>query len=133
MKNHINITLDNEIIEQLRRENNYSELINEQMKGYYAVQTCENLQILTENLKKTKQILKEYRRKRREIEAQVFKINKKRKLFKKNMLSRSKMIEEERRRRKEESSNPHINVEYYISCEEEVDRKLNRLKGGSKK
>ncbi len=84
MKNNITISLDSEIVLKLKAETNYSDVINEQMKGYYAVKTCENAETLKLNLAKTKQILKENRKKRREIEEQLNKIDKKHKLLRKN-------------------------------------------------
>jgi len=126
MKNNITISLDSEIVRKLKAEPNYSELINEQMKGFYAVKTCENVGILKLNLAKIKQILKENRKKRREIEAVLSKIDKKQKLFKKKMLSRGKMIEEIIKRRASEN-NSHRRTRYFITPEEEADR---LLKGG---
>jgi len=126
MKNNITISLDSEIVLKLKEETNYSDVINEQMKGYYAVKSCENLEILRLNLAKTKQILKENRKKRREIEQQLAKIDKKDKLFKKKLLSRSKMIQEIIKRRAAEQTD-HRRVTYYQTPEEEADR---ILKGG---
>jgi len=127
MKNNITISLDSEIVRKLKAETNYSDLINEQMKGYYAVKTCENVGILRLNLAKTKQILKENRKKRREIEAVLLKITKKEKLFKKKMLSRSKMIIEIEKRRAYEKNSTGKRTEYFITPEEEADI---LLKGG---
>ena len=126
MKNNITISLDSTIVRKLKAETNYSDLINEQMKGYYAVKTCENIGILKLNLAKTKQILKENRKKRREIEAVLDKINKKHKLFKKKMLSKGKMIQEIIKRRASEN-NSHRRTQYFITPEEEADT---LLKGG---
>ena len=127
MKAIITISLDTEIIKKLKAETNYSDVINEQLKGYYAVKTCENVEILKTNLTKTKQILKENRKIRREIEEQLLKIDKKHKLFKKKLLSRSKMIEEIKKRRASEN-NSHRRTQYFITPEEEADR---LLKGGA--
>jgi len=96
------------------------------MKGYYSVKICENEEILRTNLTKTKQILKENRKKRREIEEQLRKLAKKDKLFKKSLLSRSKMIIEIKKRRAAEQTT-HKQIRYYITAEEEADIKL---KGG---
>jgi len=126
MKAIITISLDTEIIKKLKAETNYSDVINEQLKGYYAVKTCENVEILKTNLTKTKQILKENRKIRREIEEQLAKIDKKHKLFKKKMLSRGKMIQEIIKRRASEN-NSHRRTQYFITPEEEADR---LLKGG---
>ena len=99
------------------------------MKGFYSVKTCENEQILKTNLAKTKQILKENRKKRREIEAVLLKIDKKQKLFKKNMLSKPKMIIEIEKRREREKGLTGSRIEYYESVEQEAER---LLKGGEK-
>ena len=127
MKNNITISLDSEIVVKLKAETNYSDLINEQMKGYYSIKTCENEALLRRNLTEIKQNMKISRKKRREIEAVLLKIDKKQKLFKKKLLSRSKMIEEIKKRRASEN-NSHRRTEYYITPEEEADR---ILKGGS--
>jgi len=127
MKNNITISLDSEIVVKLKAETNYSDLINEQMKGYYSIKTCENEALLRRNLTEIKQNMKISRKKRREIEAVLLKIDKKQKLFKKKLLSRSKMIEEIKKRRASEN-NSHRRTEYYITPEEEADR---LLKGGS--
>jgi len=129
MKTNITISLDSEIVRRLKAETNYSDLINEQMKGFYSVKTCENEQILKTNLAKTKQILKENRKKRREIEAVLLKIDKKQKLFKKNMLSKPKMIIEIEKRREREKGLTGSRIEYYESVEQEAER---LLKGGEK-
>ena len=129
MKTNITISLDSEIVRRLKAETNYSDLINEQMKGFYSVKTCENEQILKTNLAKTKQILKENRKKRREIEAVLLKIDKKQKLFKKNMLSKPKMIIEIEKRREREKGLTGSRIEYYETVEQEAER---LLKGGEK-
>ena len=128
MKNNITISLDSEIARKLKAESNYSDLINEQMKGFYSVKTCENTEILNRNLTGIKQNLKILRKKRREIEAVLSKIDKKQKLFKKKMLSRGKTIQEIIKRRKFEN-NSHRRTQYFETPEEEADR---ILKGGVK-
>jgi len=125
MKNNITISIDSEIVRKLKEESNYSDVINEQMKGYYAVKTCENVEILRLNLAKTKQILKENRKKRREIEAVLSKIDKKQKLFKKRLLSRGKMIKQIIQNRAN-SQTPHSRVKYFTTPEEEADRLIER-------
>lgn len=131
MKTNLCITLDQEIVEKLKRENNYSNLINEQIKGFYAVKDCENKEILLKELTKIKQILKENRRKRRDIEAQIKKIDLKSAKIKKDLkqknITRSKLIKTIRERRAEEARQPHSRTEYFITPEEEADI---RLKGG---
>lgn len=131
MKTNLCITLDQEIVEKLKRENNYSNLINEQIKGFYAVKDCENKEILLKELTKIKQILKENRRKRRDIEAQIKKIDLKSAKIKKDLkqknITRAKLIKTIRERRAEEARQPHSRTEYFITPEEEADI---RLKGG---
>jgi len=132
MKSNITITIDQEIVKMLREETNYSDVINEQMKGYYAVKTCENQEVLRLNLAKTKQILKENRKKRREIEAALLKIDQKHKKIKQSLrkqgLTRSKLIKQiEKRRALEQTS--HKRTTYYEDPEAEADR---ILKGGKK-
>lgn len=128
MKAIITISLDTELIKKLKAEKNYSDVINEQMKGYYDVKQVDNLEILNEKLAEIKQNLKFSRKKRRVIEETIAKITKKHKLFKKKLLSRSKMIEEIRKRRKSEN-NSHRRTTYYITPEEEAD---SLLKGGGR-
>ena len=126
MKAIITISLDTELIKKLKAESNYSDVINEQMKGYYDVKQIDNLEILNEKLAEIKQNLKISRKKRRIIEESIAKITKKHKLFKKKMLSRPKMIAEIKKRRASEN-NSHRRTTYYITAEEEADR---LLKGG---
>ncbi len=129
MKAIITISLDTEIIKKLKAETNYSDVINEQMKGFYDVKKIDNLEILNQKLTEIKQNGKILRKKRRVIEDNIAKIEKKQKLFKKKLLSRSKMIEEIIKRRKSEN-NSHRRITYYITPEEEADR---LLKGGTQK
>ena len=127
MKSIITISLDIEIIKLLKAESNYSDVINEQMKGFYDVKKVENLEILNQKLTEIKQNSKILRKKRRIIEENIAKIDKKQKLFKKKMLSKPKMIEEIKKRRASEN-NSHRQTIYYITPEDEADR---LLKGGS--
>ena len=128
MKAIITISLDTEIIKKLKAETNYSDVINEQMKGYYDVKLIDNLEILNQKLTEIKQNLKISRKKRRDVEENITKITKKQKLFKKKLLSRGKMIQEIKKRRKQEQ-NSQRRVIYYVTPEEEADR---LLKGGVK-
>jgi len=127
MKNHITISLDHEIVKKLKAESNYSDVINEQMKGYYDIKLIDNLEILNRKLTEIKQNSKILRKKRRDVEETIAKIDKKQKLFKKKLLSRSKMIQEIIKRRASEN-NSHRRTQYFITPEEEADR---ILKGGS--
>jgi len=129
-KTTITITIDKDIAELLKQENNYSSLINEQLKAFYAVKECENKQLLNQKLAEIKQILKKNRKKRREFEAQLAKITQKEKkikqFLKQKNLTRAKLIKQiEQRRAAEQTS--HRRVQYYDTAEEEADR---ILKGG---
>ncbi len=79
MKSNITLSLDVDLIKQLKQEDNYSDLVNEQIKAYYDVRDVENLRLLQQNLLKTKQILKENRKKERQIKATIEKIKSKEK------------------------------------------------------
>ena len=127
MKTNITISIDQKIVEFLKAETNYSDLVNQQLKAYYDVKGVENIEILKRELTKTKQILKENRRKRREIEAQLGKIASKEKKFKSLKLSRAKLIMEITKRRHQEATNKNRRVQYFESAEREADR---LLKGG---
>lgn len=131
MKTNITITIDQEIVEELKREVNYSSLINEQLKAYYATKHCENEAILQQKLKETKQILTENRRKRREYEAQLRKIAEKKKkvkdFFKKKQYNKAKLIKKIEEKRRIENSMEGRKVIYSISVEEEAEK---ILKGG---
>ena len=126
MKTNITITIDEEIARKLRAETNFSDLINEQMKGYYDVKKIENIEFLNQKLVEIKQILKKNRKKRRDVEETIEKINQKQKLFKKKLLSKAKMIEQIATRRANER-NSNKRTEYFITPAEEYDI---LLKGG---
>ena len=126
MKSIITISLDQEIIKFLKEETNYSDVINEELKARYTLKKIENLEVLNKKLAEIKQNMKIFRKKRRIIEDNIEKITQKEKLFKKKMLSRSKMIKQIEKRRSFEN-NSHRRVVYYETPEEEVNR---ILKGG---
>ena len=127
MKTIITISLDTEIVKLLKAETNYSDLINQEMKGYYDVKKIENLEFLNKKLAEIKQNLKISRKKRRDVEETINKITKKQKLFKRKMLTRPKMIAEVKRRRAEENKFDYKHTEYFTTVEEEVD---SLMKGG---
>jgi len=81
MKSNLTLSLDTELVAKLKREKNYSDLINEQMKGYYDVKCIESLQVLKENQQKTKQIIKENRKRLKEIDKNILKIKEKEKII----------------------------------------------------
>jgi hypothetical protein len=74
MKVPITCTLDLELVEKLKREENYSNIINEQLLVFYNSLDTPNKGKLMQNLKETKAILKENRKKQREIEKKLEKI-----------------------------------------------------------
>lgn len=79
MKTNITLSLDRDIVDDLQREDNYSNLVNEQMKAFFNIKSLDSIAFLKSELKKIKQILKENKKKKREIEAQMEKIRKKEK------------------------------------------------------
>ena len=131
MKSNITISLDPEIVKKLKAEINYSDLINEQMKGYYNVKLVENKEALDQKLLEIKQILKISRKKKRDIDDMLNKIEKKdrkiKKFLRKKGLSRSKLIDQIKKRRADENKHQYKSTQYFITPETEADR---ILKGG---
>ena len=134
MKSTITINLDIEIVKLLKAEKNYSDLINEQIKGYYDVKLIESTEFLNQKLAEIKQNLKENRKKKRDVEEMLNKIDKKdRKIktfLKKRGLTRQKLIQQITKRRDLERNHSlgyYKRVEYYQTVEEEAD---SVLKGG---
>lgn len=74
MKQSITICLDSELVAQLKEEENYSNVINEQIKALYNVKQCKNLSKLQQDLKELKQEIKQKRKKQREIEQNISEI-----------------------------------------------------------
>jgi len=126
MKHNITISLDHEIVSKLKQENNYSDVINEQMKAFYEEESIENIQILKEKLVKTKQIIKESNKKRRDIEKHMEKLRIKEKRILNLKFTRKQMIQEIIARRKIEARS-YKRVEYFDTPEDEANR---ILKGG---
>ena len=131
MKSNITISLDNEIVKKLKAEINYSDLINEQMKGYYDVKLIENKELLNQKLAEIKQILKISRKKKRDIDDMLNKIDKKdrkiKKFLRKKGLTRSKLIDQIKKRRADENKHQFKSIQYFITPEAEADK---ILKGG---
>jgi ribosomal protein S27AE len=75
MKANITLSLDNEIINELRTIKDYSILVNEQLKAYFNARTSENKEILKQNLAIIKQNQRENNKKRREIEKRIEQID----------------------------------------------------------
>lgn len=85
MKVNKYISIDDSIFNELSRENNASSLINELLIAHYNIKNCENIAILEQKLTKNKQILKETRKKVKELDKKILKINTKNKTFLKNI------------------------------------------------
>lgn len=81
MKATLTLSLDVELINRLKQESNYSELVNEQMTTYYQAANSENKRILKQNLAEIKQKTKELNKKKREIEKKIIKVEEKEKSF----------------------------------------------------
>lgn len=77
MKINITISLDKEIVERLKEENNYSVLINKEIKAYYEGVESLNLKKLKQKYTEIKRILKEKRREAREMIRKIEKIEQK--------------------------------------------------------
>lgn len=81
MKVNKYISIDEDVFRQLSRENNASNLINELLKEHFNQKTSENLEILKQKHTIIKQILKENRKKDKEIKKKIDKITEKNKKF----------------------------------------------------
>lgn len=129
MKANLTVSLDLELVEKLKRETNYSDLINTEMKAFYDVKTIENLEDLKQKQAKIKLFIKDNRKILREIDQKIDKISEKEKLFKKKLLSRDKMIQEIIKKRAEANKNTYRRIEFFETPEQEADR---ILKGGAR-
>jgi len=74
MKINITISLDSEIVEKLKAENNYSDLINREMKAYYEGVSSYNLKKLKQKQAELKKIVKESRKEAKIINQKIEKI-----------------------------------------------------------
>ena len=81
MKINKYISIDEDIFYKLKKETNASDIINKQLRAYYNVKDCENIEILKQNLYKIKQINKENRKKEKEIASKLLKLDQKNKDF----------------------------------------------------
>ncbi len=88
MKINKYISLDEDIVHQLQREINASDVVNQQLRAYYDVKSCESVEILKQKLIKIKQILKENRKKEKELIQKITKITQKNKEFLLNIQDR---------------------------------------------
>lgn len=67
MKTNITLSLDIEVIEELKKNHNYSSIVNEEMKMYFNQTNKQNLLFLDKKLRENKQFIKDKRKKVREI------------------------------------------------------------------
>jgi len=74
MKINITITLDKEIVERLKEENNYSDLINREMKAYYDGVEAYSLKKLKQKQVEIKRFLKQKRKEVKQINQKIEKI-----------------------------------------------------------
>jgi len=74
MKINITITLDKEIVEKLKEENNYSDLINREMKAYYDGVEAYSLKKLKQKQVEIKRFLKQKRKEVKQINQKIEKI-----------------------------------------------------------
>lgn len=81
MKTNITISMDVEIVNRLKQEENYSDLVNEQIKVFYNASASENKRILKQNLSEIKAKTKEYNKKKREIEKKLQQIEEREKIL----------------------------------------------------
>jgi len=100
MKSTLTLSLDTEIILKLKQENNYSDVVNEQMKAFYNADSIEKIPILKQNLAEIKQILKKNRIRQRDINKKIKQIAEKERLhiieMKKNFKFSEASVEEQR-------------------------------------
>lgn len=80
MKINLTLSLDEEIVRQLKKNNNYSQLVNEQLEVFFRTSMVEDKKILNQNLAEIKQKTRFFNKKRREIEKQLLKIEEKNKI-----------------------------------------------------
>jgi len=81
MKINKYISIDDDLFYKLQKENNASQIINELVKGFYNVKSIENIEDLKQNLCKIKQIIKDNRKKAKDLSLKIAKIDQKNKEF----------------------------------------------------
>lgn len=81
MKINKYISIDEDIFRQLTRENNASDLINQLLLSHYNQKNCQNLEILKQKYAEIKQILKENKRKEKELRLKIDQLDQKNKKF----------------------------------------------------
>ena len=75
------ISIDEDIFRRLTRENNASDLINQLLVSHYNQKNCQNLEILKQKYAEIKQILKENKRKEKELRLKIGQLDQKNKKF----------------------------------------------------
>jgi hypothetical protein len=98
MKGNITVSIDIGLIEQLKKETNYSELINKITQEHYEVGRSKNLAILNEIFDKKRQEMKKLRKEIKEIRGEIAQINKK----EKEILNVFKNLDPDQKKRLEE-------------------------------
>ena len=81
MKINKYISIDEDIFRRLTRENNASDLINQLLLSHYNQKNCQNLEILKQKYAEIKQILKENKRKEKELRLKIDQLDQKNKKF----------------------------------------------------
>ena len=81
MKVNKYISLDDELVKELQREDNASKVINDLVKAHYDEKDVKNIDVLYQKLAKIKQIIKENRRIAKDLVKNIQEINKKNKDF----------------------------------------------------
>lgn len=91
MKQTITISLDSDLVAILKREENYSNTINEQIKGYYGLIKCKSIAHLEKNLAETMEEIKQFKKKAKQIKENIAEMKQREKdtlqLWNKNMYS----------------------------------------------
>lgn len=77
MKINITISLDEDIVNRVKQENNYSQMINEQLRTYYDDKNTENLAILNKKLAEIEKKAREIKRNKMEINKKIKKVKEK--------------------------------------------------------
>ncbi len=96
------MSLDIEVIEELKKEKNYSNIVNEEMLMYFNNKNSRNLSVLYNKLTETKQFIKEKRKKARELTKKIDHIKLKEQSVRQNMTmgefiaQRRRLIEKKR-------------------------------------
>lgn len=77
MKSNITLSLDIKNIERLKKEKNYSDVVDKQISAYYNVNQCKNLAFLMQNHEKKRLESKKIKKEIKEIAEEIDKIKQK--------------------------------------------------------